>query len=432
MDVSELSGSTYVVGKKEYLALEALFGKGSYQVTGAHAKSAAQSIVAEQRNLHIRFFKQLFDRTNIYTKSIRNFPHNFFDRIIDEIFTIQQFQIFDDNNNNVTIKSIKNVPIITDEQLDIFWSSIKSIKNNNAKYYSYAADIFGLAISFYLERTQEVSSGYATVYSSPFVGPVSRMTAKIAAIRTLDDKDQPKLPEAEQLTKTIADAQKGLATYNKGLSRLAERYKAIDESQSAIIATIEGLETQVDELSTVQKAALAEIKESLKLDEARKLWNGFRTNAERGFWISAGIVAGILIGVPAFAYWYKSEIIDFLRILESSLIEGSVGDGAVANTFTAFGRLLIITAPLGFIVWLVRLLVRFNMRSMLLMDDARARVVMLDTYLFLIKEDAAVKQDRGAILEALFRRAPGHGSDTAEPPHFTDLLRYGQEGPGSK
>tara|TARA_R110002020_G_scaffold467027_4_gene690191 strand:- start:7107 stop:7325 length:219 start_codon:yes stop_codon:yes gene_type:complete len=71
------------------------------------------------------------------------------------------------------------------------------------------------------------------------------------------------------------------------------------------------------------------------------------------------------------------------------------------------------------------------MRSMLLMDDARARVTMLDTYLFLISQDAAVKQDRGAILEALFRRAPGHGSDTSEPPHFTDLLRYGQEGKGS-
>jgi hypothetical protein len=61
------------------------------------------------------------------------------------------------------------------------------------------------------------------------------------------------------------------------------------------------------------------------------------------------------------------------------------------------------------------------------MDDARQRVTMLNTYLFLIEQDAAVKQDRGAILEALFRRAPGHGGDTVEPPHFTDLLRYGQE-----
>jgi hypothetical protein len=72
--------------------------------------------------------------------------------------------------------------------------------------------------------------------------------------------------------------------------------------------------------------------------------------------------------------------------------------------------------------WLIKLVVRFNMRSMLLMDDARQRATMLETYYRMIEKGAATNEDRALVLQALMRPAPGHGPDSVEPPNFTDVI----------
>lgn len=287
-----------------------------------------------------------------------------------------------------------------------------------------------MVISLYLEKTREIDGNYDIVRGSAIESSINRMSARIEAIRVFAGTPEIAGPDIEKLTEDLSKADDKLTSLNRLASGLDQKFTETAENYHSINAKMEDQKKRVDQLDIHQKAALNEIRESLKLDEARKLWGGFGKSAAISFWSSFVLIIVILISFPLLAYYQRAEIIEFLRNLEVNLSAGSNGNGAVASTFTAFGRLLIITAPLGFVVWLVRLLVRFNMRSMLLMDDARSRVTMLDTYLFLIGQDAAVKQDRGAILEALFRRAPGHGGDTAEPPHFTDLLRYGQEGKG--
>ncbi|MER9757562.1 DUF6161 domain-containing protein [Mesorhizobium sp. M0166] len=91
-------------------------------------------------------------------------------------------------------------------------------------------------------------------------------------------------------------------------------------------------------------------------------------------------------------------------------------------TVATVSRLVVVTIPLALYFWLIRLVVRFNMRSMLLMDDARQRATIIETYYKMIEQQAATKEDRALILQALCRPPPGHGSDSIEPPNFTEVI----------
>ncbi|WP_181181392.1 hypothetical protein, partial [Mesorhizobium sp. B1-1-5] len=76
-------------------------------------------------------------------------------------------------------------------------------------------------------------------------------------------------------------------------------------------------------------------------------------------------------------------------------------------------------------LWVLKAVMRFFMRSMLLMDDARQRETMLDTYILLTEKGKADERDRPLILWALFRQTPGHGPDGIEPPDFTEVINAG-------
>lgn len=92
-----------------------------------------------------------------------------------------------------------------------------------------------------------------------------------------------------------------------------------------------------------------------------------------------------------------------------------------------FGRLIVFSVPVFVWLWMGRALMRYFMRSMLLMDDARQRQTMLDTYFLLSDEGKADERDRPLVLWALFRQTPGHGPDGIDPPDFTEVIRAGLE-----
>jgi len=79
--------------------------------------------------------------------------------------------------------------------------------------------------------------------------------------------------------------------------------------------------------------------------------------------------------------------------------------------------------PIAFYFWIVKLVVRYNSRTLLLLDDSVQRNTMLETYLYLAEQDEGVKNDRAIILEALFRAIPGHGNEASEPFAIADLLK---------
>jgi len=190
---------------------------------------------------------------------------------------------------------------------------------------------------------------------------------------------------------------------------------------NAIAETTKNLDAEVE----TTRAALME---EVRLSETRSLWKTRAEEAQAAYRWSAGALAAILIGIPVVIWLNATPILQFVQLVETAGTPGAAADDPFIASAALIGRLALLAIPVALIVWLVRLIVRYNTRSMLLMDDARQRTTVLDTYLFLVEQGAADKGDRAALLEALFRRVPGHGADTVEPPDFVDLLKLNQSG----
>lgn len=183
-------------------------------------------------------------------------------------------------------------------------------------------------------------------------------------------------------------------------------------------------------------AAFAEaVREELKINTAKRLWDARSMANQRAFTLSA-VVAVVLIVIPIVAaYIYRDGIISYLHVIETpiaqiapatteltNLTASNVGMSPASLTVITIGRLLTVTIPIALWFWLIKLVVRYNYRSMILADDAKQRSTMMDTYFHLIEHQAASVEDRALILAALFRPAPGHGPDNVEPPDFTDFI----------
>lgn len=88
---------------------------------------------------------------------------------------------------------------------------------------------------------------------------------------------------------------------------------------------------------------------------------------------------------------------------------------------------MIVTTPLVLYFWAIRLVVRFNGRSMLMMDDARQRETMMDTYVHLIETSNASANERALVLNALFRPSLSTAQENVEPPNFIELIGKGKD-----
>lgn len=93
------------------------------------------------------------------------------------------------------------------------------------------------------------------------------------------------------------------------------------------------------------------------------------------------------------------------------------------------GRLAISAVIVTMVLWAVRALARLWLSNQHLATDASERVVMVTTYLALLKEQAALSvDDRKNVIDALFRRAStGIVKEDANPPIvFNGILKGGE------
>nr|CAD6412896.1 hypothetical protein REQ54_01079 [Rhizobium sp. Q54] len=203
------------------------------------------------------------------------------------------------------------------------------------------------------------------------------------------------------------------------------------ESLEEMLASLTGDTHKVrNEFADVEKkiaATEAAFNERIGLKETDKLWKGEALKATWSFYLTGLLLLVVLVSIPLLVYGYRTELLEFLSKLEENAVKLTGGERPVTAAVLVVGRLLLLTIPIGSLIWAIKLLVRFNVRSMLLMDDANQRVTMLNTYLFLVRQQAASTHDRGALLEAMFRRAPGHGPETIDPPNMVEILNYGKE-----
>jgi hypothetical protein len=225
----------------------------------------------------------------------------------------------------------------------------------------------------------------------------------------------------EGISKIYADTTSFVKAINADIEAQSIKLKDQEQSFESLMA---GVSTAEDHVKAFAKA----VREELNVDATKKLWNHRATNSARSFWISAGLIAFAILYPPFWAFKNLDTVLLVLNhISEAATTALPGGSDIVQKTASAISRLVIISAPLALYFWAIKLLVRFNLRSMVLMDDAHQRQTTMDTYFHLVESNKVTAKERGLMLNALFRPLPGQGQDNVEPPNFVDLIGQRKE-----
>jgi len=219
-----------------------------------------------------------------------------------------------------------------------------------------------------------------------------------------------------------------ISEVNSRRDYLDNQLRGIDTRLTDIVGRLDAFNDTIGDPARALEGFRASIAEGLKLQEARKLWTDAASQAKTAYIWSWIALITLLVAIPAIGILERDFIFSFFKQVGDAVVSGPAPGGDALALVSAVSRLVLVTLPVALYVWLVRIVARFNMRSLLLMDDARQRNTMLETYLHLVEQDADVKADRPLILEALFRRTPGHGPDTIEPVNLADVLKIGAPG----
>ncbi|UXT41437.1 hypothetical protein FY137_09655 [Agrobacterium tumefaciens] len=198
---------------------------------------------------------------------------------------------------------------------------------------------------------------------------------------------------------------------------------SMDQTVEGSREKVETILKQIDTAGANVASFATAVREELRTDSTKKLWKSRARGSAFSFWVSAAVIAAAIIAPPFFAFMHIEAVIGVLRRIGDAAVQGLPNDATTAQlTAATISRLVVVSAPLALYFWAIKLLVRFNARSMMLMDDARQRHTTMDTYFHLIEKNATSKEERGLMLSALFRPLPGQGTEIVEPPNFADLL----------
>lgn len=222
------------------------------------------------------------------------------------------------------------------------------------------------------------------------------------------------------MEKADIETRERLNTTSKEWDEKEENSRSVNEElqkRSALVAL------NISDMTDNWDSFKSSITEKVLGSETKKLWQDRSKENLMAFVGSAVILGVFLILFPILSFYKLDFILETLKHIGDAATEGIPQSATAAQlTVATISRLVVITFPLVLYVWVIRLIVRFNSRSLLLHDDARQRQTMMDTYFLLIERQAATPEERGLILNALFRPAPGHGSDNVDPPNFTDFI----------
>lgn len=196
--------------------------------------------------------------------------------------------------------------------------------------------------------------------------------------------------------------------------------QTLETSREALTALLKEVDTAEEHVQAFAKA----VREELKVDATKKLWKRRATGSAFSFWVSAIVIGGAIIYPPYWAFTHIEVVVLFLRRVGDAAVQGLPADATAAQlTAATISRLVIVSAPLALYFWAIKLIVRFNTRSMVLMDDARQRQTTMDTYFHLVESSKASAEERGLMLNALFKPLPGQGQENVEPPNFLELVK---------
>ncbi|RAZ75807.1 DUF6161 domain-containing protein [Mesorhizobium atlanticum] len=260
-------------------------------------------------------------------------------------------------------------------------------------------------------------------------GSIAKQMSNLAAVSTGLQSDL-----RSQMAASAARLEQTIETLTSRANHALEAAETAAKQAGEFDSQAKDLRQKIDDFSVDIDARTVDAESKLNsfLDAAktRSTYQGIRIywtdRANAAWWalaLSGAVLFLLLVAIPAFAIWENDAVIALLKHLtEAAGVDVANQQNPVVLTIATVSRLVIVTIPLALYFWLIKLVVRFNIRSMLLMDDARQRATIIETYYKMIEQGGATVEDRALILQALCRPAPGHGGDSVDPPNFTEVI----------
>nr|CAD6618056.1 hypothetical protein RTCK_03513 [Rhizobium sp. TCK] len=419
MDIAELSDDskdTLAFDTSTLEKLHEILGNRTREFSGEHARAAAEQLAEQQKFIHTRLIDVIMQTIGRHDggRWLEEWSSSFkggVDRIRPGLF-------------EEPIRLESNAPLIGQRDLDFL---IKFIETGTRHNKSQAFLRPAVIICFYLRFSGSLDIVIRTNDTSPFNLFLQQAFSIVETFCQIRDMGSQAMSWSSLLEGQLTDAGARISSLEVSISQrrttleeLLMRIEAAKATQDAIQSDLGDLPNKIESVETAMMAQLG-------LRETDKLWKREAQQATTAYYLSLTLLIFVLVGSPFAIYTWRNELLALITDFESAAVLAAQNNESILTTAIVIGRLALIALPVALLIWAVKLVVRFNTRSMLLMDDARHRVAMLNTFLFLLKQEAATIQDRGALLEALFRRTPGHGPETVEPPNLTDLMKYGKE-----
>ena len=137
--------------------------------------------------------------------------------------------------------------------------------------------------------------------------------------------------------------------------------------------------------------------EALKLKAPAKYWKDEERKHLKMHWIWMGLTSAFFVAVMFFLYFYIHDILP--KFIEDVLAKKE--KMADFQYIYIFAALTVMTV----IFWVGRILTRMMLSERHLATDAAERSVMAETYLALVHEHGAEKEERPLVLASLFRNS---------------------------
>jgi hypothetical protein len=167
----------------------------------------------------------------------------------------------------------------------------------------------------------------------------------------------------------------------------------------------------------------AQISDRLNLRLVTQRWHDVRKRAKRTLWASGIAIFLMFVLASAIIARHGHEILDFLMPFDlKTMYLNTTATGVLSMQIA---RMALVAVPIATYFWLLKIIVRIFMRSLVLMDDADQRATIMDSYYALTGDGMTDERALPMMLWAIFRPLPGHGPDGIEPPDFTEAINAG-------
>lgn len=235
---------------------------------------------------------------------------------------------------------------------------------------------------------------------------------------------------ANRLSADLKNRKKPLDALNKEMEAALLEIETVRSQSEDLLELLKLAEADTDRImrradeSEKHIAATVDaVAESALQNAGREMWDKRAKAATWNFRFSGVALILLLAVLPGIAIHNYEWVIDLLMKINAVISKDLPPDPTAAQlTMASLNRLLVIAAPLVLYLWMVRIIVRLNMHSLVLADDAHQRRTIMDTYIHMIEKQIAQREDRALLLNAIFRPPPGQVNDSVEPPNFAELL----------